>query len=218
MSYKAFVYAVKLKCEIGILNRLVNFVKASLRSPHHHHFHHEQHQQQQQHIHHGQNNPNSNDGHQSNHNRHQNFQNFQLSSLVEREWETTLRNTFGVPASDEEKKSEDGCGMGGDHGGREKLAVEEKRHVLAKKGSSSSSSSSEISRGKTPAKEEGEDEGPGLRTFGQANRQGGEREDCVVDGKGPCDGERRFGLGGGSRRALPRPQVLHLHSPPGALM
>lgn len=29
VSYKAFAYSVKLKCEIGILNRLVDFVKTT---------------------------------------------------------------------------------------------------------------------------------------------------------------------------------------------
>lgn len=35
VAYKAFVYSVKLKCEVGILNRLVDFVKST--SPKRHH-------------------------------------------------------------------------------------------------------------------------------------------------------------------------------------
>lgn len=89
VSYKAFVYAVKLKCEVGILNRLVDFVKsasggsgaANGPSPGLH-----------------------DDGQCDHHRRFQNFHSFQLSSQVEREWETTLRNTFGVALVDEEKK------------------------------------------------------------------------------------------------------------------
>lgn len=87
VSYKAFVYAVKLKCEIGILNRLADFVKSAA---------------------HGgygaaaaaDNNNLLNDDQR----RFQHFHSFQLSSQVEREWETTLRNTFGVALADEEKR------------------------------------------------------------------------------------------------------------------
>lgn len=98
VSYKAFVYAVKLKCEVGILNRLADFVKSATGS--------------------------SGAGAWADKNdllgadgdgarRHfQDFHSFQLSSQMEREWETTLRNTFGVAMADEEKKNVDGNNQG----------------------------------------------------------------------------------------------------------
>lgn len=58
VSYKAFAYSVKLKCEIGILNRLVDFVKTTRPTT------------------------------------------FRLNSQVEREWESTLRMTFGTSKDD----------------------------------------------------------------------------------------------------------------------
>lgn len=89
VSYKAFVYAVKLKCEVGILNRLVDFVKSASAGS-------------------GAANgpgPGLHDDDQCDHHRRfENFHSFQLSSQVEREWEMTLRNTFGVGLVDEEEK------------------------------------------------------------------------------------------------------------------
>ncbi|KAI3394681.1 hypothetical protein diail_2428 [Diaporthe ilicicola] len=64
VSYKAFVYSVKLKCEVGILNKLVDFVKHT----------------------------------SSNRQRHAS-DSFFLTSQIEREWEKTLRTTFGVGAA-----------------------------------------------------------------------------------------------------------------------
>ncbi|KAK2615632.1 hypothetical protein N8I77_002376 [Diaporthe amygdali] len=61
VAYKAFVYSVKLKCEVGILNKLVDFVKYTSAK-------------RQQH---------SSDS-------------FRMTSQIEREWEKTLRTTFGV--------------------------------------------------------------------------------------------------------------------------
>lgn len=88
VSYKAFVYSVKLKCEIGILNRLVDFVKSTTAKR----------------------------GFPSDDLcpdfgstlQPQNWNDFQLSSQMQREWETTLRNTFGVPM--EAAKGPEGAG------------------------------------------------------------------------------------------------------------
>ncbi|KAJ4408007.1 hypothetical protein N0V82_009803 [Gnomoniopsis sp. IMI 355080] len=114
VSYKAFVYSAKLKCEIGILNRLVDFVKTAA-GPYRHANHHHQW-------------PHPHDAHKcgviggceaggaggGDHD-------FQLSSQIEREWETTLRNTFGVALGEgggrdsEEKQPEEGpSGSSGD--------------------------------------------------------------------------------------------------------
>ncbi|KAL1865664.1 hypothetical protein Daus18300_007040 [Diaporthe australafricana] len=64
VAYKAFVYSVKLKCEVGILNKLVDFVKHASAN-------------RQQHA----------------------SDSFCLTSQIEREWEKTLRTTFGVGAT-----------------------------------------------------------------------------------------------------------------------
>ncbi|KAK7722595.1 hypothetical protein SLS64_001132 [Diaporthe eres] len=61
VAYKAFVYSVKLKCEVGILNKLVDFVKYTSAK-------------RQQHS----------------------SNSFRMTSQIEREWEKTLRTTFGV--------------------------------------------------------------------------------------------------------------------------
>lgn len=93
VSYKAFVYAVKLKCEVGILNRIADFVKSANGGGY------------------GAaavaDNNNLLDDRDGGQRRFQNFYSFQLSSQVEREWETTLRNTFGVAMADEEKRDGD---------------------------------------------------------------------------------------------------------------
>lgn len=81
VSYKAFVYAVKLKCEIGILNRLVDFVKSTTAAKR-----------------------NGPPPHYPDRSQNNNCYSFHLSSQIEREWQTTLRNTFGVAMDDEEKK------------------------------------------------------------------------------------------------------------------
>lgn len=100
VSYKAFVYAVKLKCEVSILNRLANFVKSAAGGGY------------------GAaaiaDNNNLLDGRAGGQRRFQDFDSFQLSSQVEREWETTLRNTFGVALAHEEK--------------RDVVVVEDERH------------------------------------------------------------------------------------------
>ncbi|KAL2292087.1 hypothetical protein FJTKL_10748 [Diaporthe vaccinii] len=70
VAYKAFVYSVKLKCEVGILNKLVDFVKYTSAK-------------RQQHS----------------------SNSFRMTSQIEREWEKTLRTTFGVT----------GTGHGDDH-------------------------------------------------------------------------------------------------------
>ncbi|KAH8785336.1 hypothetical protein F5883DRAFT_85393 [Diaporthe sp. PMI_573] len=70
VACKPFVYSVKLKCEVGVLNKLVEFVKHTSAK-------------RQQH---------SSDS-------------FCLTSQIEREWEKTLRTTFGVT----------GTALGDDH-------------------------------------------------------------------------------------------------------
>ncbi|KAG6359134.1 hypothetical protein INS49_012654 [Diaporthe citri] len=61
VAYKAFVYSVKLKCEVGILNKLVDFVKYT-----------------------------------SAKRQQDSSDSFRMTSQIEREWEKTLRTTFGV--------------------------------------------------------------------------------------------------------------------------
>ncbi|POS78924.1 hypothetical protein DHEL01_v202666 [Diaporthe helianthi] len=71
VAYKAFVYSVKLKCEVGILNKLVDFVKHTTAK------------------------------------RQQKADNsFCLTSQIEREWEKTLRTTFGVAADGDDEDDE----------------------------------------------------------------------------------------------------------------
>ncbi|KAG8169158.1 hypothetical protein KVR01_001907 [Diaporthe batatas] len=67
VAYKAFVYSVKLKCEVGILNKLVEFVK-----------------------------------HTTAKRQRKAEDSFCLTSQIEREWEKTLRTTFGVAADDDD--------------------------------------------------------------------------------------------------------------------
>lgn len=126
VSYKAFVYSAKLKCEIGILNRLVDFVKTAA-GPYRHinrHWPHP-HDVQKCHIHGcedvgggaagaGGNGAGAGGGAGRGGHGHGNGdpRDFELSSQIEREWETTLRNTFGVVlgegARDTDEKREEG--------------------------------------------------------------------------------------------------------------
>lgn len=95
VSYKAFVYSVKLKCEIGILNRLVDFVKSTT-AKHHLPSHHL-----------GAVAPDGSPTLPYQQGRMEDWTDFQLSSQMEREWETTLRNTFGVPMETEAPRMTD---------------------------------------------------------------------------------------------------------------
>lgn len=112
VSYKAFVYSAKLKCEIGILNRLVDFVKTAA-GPYRNAGRH--------------NWPGPHDGHKCcvhgcevvngggrGGRGHHGDDDFQLSSQIEREWEATLRNTFGVALSEGGRDSDEKREEGGD--------------------------------------------------------------------------------------------------------
>lgn len=118
VSYKAFVYSAKLKCEIGILNRLVDFVKTAAgpyRQMHRHQWPHHPHDDAHKcHVHGCEDVANRRGGDGARGNGED--RDFELSSQIEREWETTLRNTFGVVlgegggggARDNDEKRDDG--------------------------------------------------------------------------------------------------------------
>ncbi|CAN8106222.1 unnamed protein product [Discula destructiva] len=106
VAYKAFVYSVKLKCELCILNRLVDFVKSSAspynrkhdqshcRRPHNRRWPHSHFRVHRCHDADCQGGGGGGSGGGSGGEKDEDGL-FQLSSQTEREWQMTLRNTFG---------------------------------------------------------------------------------------------------------------------------